>query len=104
MLIRDTGWLFHPGEYLEDEIDARGWTTRDVAILATDDPNEQQVIQLTCELTIAASYVEVGDKAAECTMGKSTARSLAKAFGTSVDLWLNLDAEFHRRRVAYLQN
>lgn len=102
--ICDCDFLFHVGDYLEEELEARGWTTHDIAIRASDDPNEQRVIELACDLTIACLYAELDHAAAEATIGESLAGNIAKAFGTDAQTWLNLDAEFHRRRVAHLMN
>ena len=104
VMIRDSDWLFHPGEYIEDELEARGWTTHDIAIRATNDPKEQRIIELTCDLTIAVTYAEIGDSAGDCILGYSTAEALAKAFGTSVEIWLNIEAEYQRRRLAMKAN
>jgi plasmid maintenance system antidote protein VapI len=86
--------LFHVGEYLEDELNARGWTTRDCAERMG---GNVEIDTLTLDLTIAASYAPHGHVANKCFLGPDTAAGLAKAFGSSAETWLNLDAEYHRR-------
>lgn len=95
--IRDTNWLFHPGEYLEDELEARGWKTRDAANRAAESDYDRRILELTFDLTIAASYATLDHCAAKAAMGQKTADALARAFGTSAELWLNLEREYHKR-------
>lgn len=86
---------FHVGEYLADELDARGWTTRDCAERMSDDPEERKIWEMTLELTIATQFSP--RHAAGAHMGKSTAEALERALGTSAQTWLNLDAAYHER-------
>ena len=66
--------LFPPGEYIRDELETRGWTQEDLAaILGRPLSAVNQIIK--------------GNKA----ITPQTARELAAAFGTSAELWLNLE-------------
>lgn len=66
--------LFPPGEYIRDELEARGWTQEDLAaILGRPLSAVNQIIK--------------GNKA----ITPQTAHELAAAFGTSAELWLNLE-------------
>lgn len=73
---------FSPGEFLRDELDSRGWTQNDLAAI----------------LGRPARLVN------EIVMGKrgitpETATGLAKALGTSAEVWLRLDAAYQLSKV-----
>ena len=72
---------FSPGEFVREELDARGWTTADLAQRMGGDLG---VNQLSVELMIT-----VDDKG--LLMARETAEGLSQAFGTSVEYWENLD-------------
>ena len=66
--------LFAPGEYIRDELDARGWTQGDLAdIMGRPASFVSKIIGGTKQIT------------------RPTAQQLAAAFGTSAELWLNLE-------------
>ena len=88
---------FSVGEYLQDELEARGWTTRDCAERMGGDPD---VDQLTLDLHIAVLHAPDDHAIHDGTMSEETARGLEIALGTSAQTWLNLDREYHRRRAA----
>ena len=67
--------VFPPGEYIKDELEERGWTQLDLAEILG------RPFQLVNEIIL--------DKRG---ISPETARGLAEAFGTSAQLWLNLDA------------
>jgi len=74
--------VFPPGEYIADELKARGWTTADLARrMGGDNPGMDQ---LAIDLLIA-----VHDK--NLILDEQTAFGLGRAFGTSARLWINLD-------------
>lgn len=69
--------LFPPGEYIRDELAAREWTQEDLAaILDRPLKTVNQIIQ--------------GKKA----ITPKSAHELAAAFGTSAELWMNLEAAY----------
>lgn len=75
--------VFPPGEFIRDELKSRGITERGFQVLlfslgCTD------VQVCACEL---AAYAD--DKGT--ILDADTAGCLAKAFGTSPELWMNLD-------------
>ena len=72
---------FSPGSYVKEEIDARGWTTAD---LASRMGGDHAIDQLIVELMIA-----VGDK--NMLLTPETAEGLARAFGLSSEYFINLD-------------
>jgi HTH-type transcriptional regulator/antitoxin HigA len=74
--------VFPPGEFIREELEARGWTQEDLAKIL-DRPLS----------TISA--ILTGRKA----VTPETAIGLAKAFGTSAEVWLNLEATYQLSRV-----
>lgn len=69
--------VFPPGEFIRDELEARDWTQADLAkILGKPLPAVNELI--------------AGKKA----ITPETARALAAAFGTSADLWMNLESAY----------
>ncbi len=68
---------FSPGEYIRDELVARGWTPTDLAALIG---RPFQHVHLVCR-----------DKR---RITAETAAEVAAALGTSVGVWLNLQARY----------
>jgi HTH-type transcriptional regulator/antitoxin HigA len=66
-----------PGQVISRELEARGWTQRDLAAI-TGRPYQ------------AINEIIKGSK----QITPDTARELAKAFGTSMDFWMNLEANY----------
>ena len=74
--------VFAPGEYLHDELEARGWSQLDLAdITRLPAPTISQII--------------TGKKAVTA----SIAILLGQALGTSAELWLNLESVYRLRRM-----
>jgi HTH-type transcriptional regulator/antitoxin HigA len=69
--------VFPPGEYLRDELEARGWTQRDLA----------KVIDRPLQ---AVNEIITGKK----RITAKTAKAIAMALGTSPELWLNLQTYY----------
>ena len=70
-----------PGRIIRRELGARGWTQKDLAEITG---RSEQVI----------SQIVRGRK----QITSETAHQLAAAFGTSADLWLNLEASYQLDR------
>jgi HTH-type transcriptional regulator/antitoxin HigA len=69
--------VFSPGEYLSDELEARGWTQSEFAdIIGRPAPHVNQIIKGKRGIT------------------PEIAKDFAAAFGTSALLWLNLEAAY----------
>lgn len=69
--------VFSPGEYLSDELEARGWSQTDLAeIIGRPAPVVNQLIKGRRSVT------------------PDLARDLSAAFGTSAMFWLNLEAAY----------
>ena len=74
---RKVAEAFPPGEYIRDELEARGWTQSDLAeILGRSRPKINELIKGKRAITLR------------------TARELAAAFGTSAEVWLNLETQW----------
>src|SRR4051812_4468060 len=75
MNTRTPAEVFPPGEFIRDELEARGWTQGDLAkIMGRPEPSINLIINDKRGIT------------------PETANELAAAFGTSAEFWLNLDA------------
>ncbi len=82
-MTRTPAETFPPGQFLQEELDARGWT---IADLAQRMGGDQAVDHFAVELMIECQPF---DK--ELLMGRKMAEGLARALGTSVEYWENLD-------------
>lgn len=78
MTDRQPAEVFHPGEYLLDELNERGWTQIEFA----------EIIRRPVRLVN-----EIVNKKKGIT--PDTAQELAAAFGTSAELWMNLDSAYN---------
>jgi len=74
---------FPPGEYIQDELDARGWTQQRLA-------KKSGLPETTIERIIRA----------EKTVTLADARGLSRAFGTSAEIWVNLQKIYNDWRKA----
>ena len=83
MITRKPAEIFPPGEYIKDELEARGWTQSDLAgILGRQVMSVSDLVKGKCGITV------------------DTAIGLASAFGTSPELWMNLDQAFKLHKLA----
>ena len=71
--------VFSPGEFLAEELEAREWTQTDLAEI------------LDCPQCIADEII-----AGKRNITSEMAQKLAVAFGTSIELWLNLEAAYQQ--------
>lgn len=69
--------VFHPGEYLKDELEVRGWTQKELAeMIGRPQRSITQIITGKAGITA------------------QTAQQLAAAFGTSAELWMTLQSQY----------
>jgi HTH-type transcriptional regulator/antitoxin HigA len=73
--------VFPPGEFIKDELEARGWTQTDLAEILGRPPR-------------LVSEVISGKR----SISPETAQGLAAAFSTDAQLWLNLDSAYQLSR------
>lgn len=79
----------HPSVYIQDELTARHWT-RDQLATAMTDPGDRDGWQVNrCAIDL---YLEVGPDDPHLRMGHEGSALYARAFGTSAQLWMNLEA------------
>ena len=69
--------VFAPGEYLKDELEARGWSQIELAEVLGRPP------RLISEIVSAKRAIT-----------PETAKGFAAAFGTSAQLWMNLETAY----------
>ena len=74
---------FPPGEYIREELVERGWTQMDLADILARPP------QVVNEIV-----------AGKRSITPETARGLADAFGTSAQLWMNLEASYQLSKMS----
>jgi HTH-type transcriptional regulator / antitoxin HigA len=74
--------VFSPGEYLKDELEARGWTQTQFAQIIG------RPIQVVNEIIKERKSITA-----------QTAASFAAAFGTSPELWMNLETAWQLSKV-----
>lgn len=85
---------FPVGDYILEEMMARGWTTADVVKhMGVTDDDERVVWALTVDLLIHCSDQQI-------IVEQETADRLSKAFGTSPELWMNLNRAYQEWRAA----
>ncbi len=86
----------HPiGEYIADELVARGWTSRDLAERMGRKGREVHVDELAIDIAIASCFAPQGHAAERVTIGQDFADGLARAFGSNAETWMNLDKAYH---------
>ena len=73
MSARKPAEVFAPGEFLRDELEARGWTQQELAEILDRPP------RLVSEIISAKRAIT-----------PETAKGLGEAFGTSAEYWMNL--------------
>ena len=74
--------IFPPGEYLHDELEARGWNQGEFAEIIGRPP------RLISEIISGKRGIT-----------PETAQAIAAAFGTSAEFWLNLESAYQLSRV-----
>ena len=72
-MTRKPAQVFHPGEFIREELEARGWSQTDLAeIMGRPVPTINMIVNGNKRVT------------------PETARELGEAFGTSAEMWMNL--------------
>jgi len=82
---------FPVGEYVAEELEARGWSTAYAATLIDGDPEENELwIELLCCLPMWEKH--------DIKFSESDANWLEQLFGVSSQTWLNLHAAYLKAR------
>src|SRR5579862_8532770 len=68
---------FPPGEFIKDELEARGWTQGDLARI------------MGRQVSVVSAIIN-----GKRSLSSEIATELASAFGTSPEVWLNLQASY----------
>lgn len=77
--------VFHVGEFIEDEMAARGWTSLDLALrMGGKTAEEIGLDRLSVDLLCNVHHKDL-------LMGEKMAAKIAAAFGSSPEYWINLD-------------
>lgn len=87
--------VFRPGIFLQEEMDARGWSDHDVAIRMGGITEKETIVNELSVQALREGWVFPDDPDPE--IGPKMAEELGTAFGTSADFWLNLDRAWHQR-------
>ena len=69
--------LFPPGDFIKEELEARGWTQADLAEIMGRSPND--IVNLV---------------SGKRSISPQIAKELAAAFGTSAEIWINLESSY----------
>ena len=75
--------VFHPSEFILDEMKARGWSRDDLALRMGGDFG---IARLSLDF-----YLDVGPTEPDLRIGSEGATGFAAAFGTDPDYFLNLE-------------
>jgi HTH-type transcriptional regulator / antitoxin HigA len=84
MAVRTAAEIFPPGEFIHDELEARGWSQMELAEILRRPP------RLICELI-----------AGKRAITPETAKGLGAAFGTGAEFWMNLERDYQLSRAVH---
>ena len=74
--------VFHPGEFVKEEIEERGWSQEDLASI------------LGCTPRLVSEIIS-----GKRSISTATARGLGETFATGAQFWLNLDSAYQLHRL-----
>ena len=77
MAERKIAEVFPPGEFIKEELEARGWSQIDLSEIIGRQPN-------------VVNEIIMGKR----SITPETATALGEAFGTSAQLWMNLESAY----------
>lgn len=81
----------HPSVFIQEQLDARGWTLRDLAArMAAYDYN--------INLAALEMYLAIGPDQPSLRIGQRSADRMAHAFGVSAEYFLNLERAWLKHR------
>lgn len=79
--------IFHPGVFLEEELEARGWSQIDLAEIISKSPTDINLIIKGKRSITPETAIAFGD-----------------AFGTGAELWMNLESQYQLSQAEYKQD
>lgn len=82
--VDDYGGCPHVTEFIQEELDARGWSRAELA-------NRMGMDACVRNLLVLDTLFAVGPTHTNCRLGQDTADRLGRAFDVSADLFLNLE-------------
>lgn len=92
---RGSAWAFHVIEFIDEELEARGWDRWELARrMGGDAPHN----------VLSLEFLELQNP--HCRLGDEGAKQLARAFGTGPEVWLNLEKSwltFHKKMWAEVE-
>jgi plasmid maintenance system antidote protein VapI len=86
-----SGLLTHPSEFIQDELDERGWTLRDLVFRMRRYENEKE---WAVNLLAWEMYMTVQDK--DLLLGEEMSRDIGRAFGVSPYFFNNLHENWRK--------
>jgi len=81
-------FAFPPGEYLEEELQARGWSVEELA--------ERMGGERDYAVNLLSAMMLIAVHDTHLILDRETAEGFARALGTSPEVWLNLDAHWRQ--------
>lgn len=85
--MRKRAEVFHVAEFIQEEMTARGWDLYELAKQMGGDEEEIHINHVSLSVLFAMHP--------DIVVGEPTAGKLARAFGTSKEIWMNLDKSWH---------
>lgn len=86
---------FPVGDYLLEEMQARGWSSADLAARMGKDEKERSIYEIEIDVIVYLSHRD------DLAFGPETARALGEAFDVSPEYWLNLQSAYKACRAAH---
>lgn len=81
----------HPWTFIAEELLERGWSVEDLAIRMATPDYDAHIHEIGRNLLTLDLYRNVGPTDRRCTIGDRAGRAIARAFGVSDDLIINLE-------------
>lgn len=84
----------HPWHTIAEELLARGWSVEDLALRMLIPDYDEYIAELGRNLMVLELYRTVGPTDARCSIGDRSGKAIARAFGISEDMIVNLDRDW----------
>lgn len=104
--LRDAHWRgrpdMHPWTMIAEELLARGWSIEDLAIRMATPDYDEHIREIGVNILTLDLYRTVAPHDLRCMIGEKAGRGIAKAFGLSEDVIVNLDKAWREAAAASL--